>query len=515
MRRILLVLVVLLCPALAQAQFIWPGFGGGSGGSGTGGSGLPDATTGPLTYYVTATGSDTNPCTLALPCLTINTAVNKIPKRIRHLVTINVGVGNFAGAHLTGFLFEESTTSNRIIINGTPILATLAGGVNAGTATSGSNGDGGLTWGTLTSTGAGWTTNDLHGKVVAIVAGKRVGTSRTIVSNTADTVTITGNWGSSAPDATSQFEIRDWGTVINEGVLGPDGSYKAGVYIANNQPNRVNMSIYLSNLQFSGGSSVYTSAIWIHNAEVYMTLCKFDQNGVGILALQDAYVSLTTSVSYNTNTLLDSQGIVVKYLYISRVVADGGTAFSRMSPGNASISFNSLKNVGQAFSFFCFGEEASGAFQIYYNKLDGNGAVAIGTCASTLGAVGGNGMVLLQGNEIKNYGTTDAGGACVYVAGPWVVQVNSGSFTNCGTPGTTGVGAALKAENGARINYSDTTTFSTNGVDLAVGLKTASPLANVVTMSATELGTMTPRIVRTPLDGSWISNCNTTGCSYP
>jgi hypothetical protein len=63
-----------------------------------------------LNLYVDLAGNDANDCTGpgASACRTIQGAVDKVPKRIRHNVTITVGVGHFVGAVIEGFSVESS-----------------------------------------------------------------------------------------------------------------------------------------------------------------------------------------------------------------------------------------------------------------------------------------------------------------------------------------------------------------------------------------------------------------------
>lgn len=59
---------------------------------------------------------------------------------------------------------------------------------------------------TIKKTGAAWTVDEHIGRTVDIVSGTGNGQTAVVVSNTADTITITGTW-STVPDATSDFDI--------------------------------------------------------------------------------------------------------------------------------------------------------------------------------------------------------------------------------------------------------------------------------------------------------------------
>jgi hypothetical protein len=219
-----LALLALLVPGLALAQ---------ADGTpvrrrdllGTSSSLLPSslkATTAALNLYVETTGSDSNTCTsVAAPCLTIQGAVNKIPKTIRHPVTVTVGTGNFAGVTLDGFKYEPNSTpalGAYLNLKGTLSTATLDGGVATSTASSGTAGTANsVTWGTLTDTsqtadgGTGWVVDALRGFLVETLTGTGSGQIRPIHSNTDTAITVAGSW--TAPASGTTYAIRDWGTV--------------------------------------------------------------------------------------------------------------------------------------------------------------------------------------------------------------------------------------------------------------------------------------------------------------
>lgn len=61
------------------------------------------ATTAAINLYVETTGDDSSSGAQAEPLLTIQAAVNRVPRFIRHPVNIHVGAGDFAGASIAGF----------------------------------------------------------------------------------------------------------------------------------------------------------------------------------------------------------------------------------------------------------------------------------------------------------------------------------------------------------------------------------------------------------------------------
>jgi hypothetical protein len=194
------------------------------------------ATTSPLKLYVnpSATGaSDSNTCLNAVQaCLTPQGAYNKVPKQVKHPVTINLACGTYAaGAYVEGDSFLYDTTnggglspaiafSPGIIFSGALQNATLTSGSVTGTIASSTQGgtSNPSTSGTFTVTAAGWTINDLVGRFVQITGGTDVGEIRPINANTATVATIDGNWAVS-PDATSTFAIVATCSVIHDGIF--------------------------------------------------------------------------------------------------------------------------------------------------------------------------------------------------------------------------------------------------------------------------------------------------------
>lgn len=66
----------------------------------------------------------------------------------------------------------------------------------------------------ITKTGAGWTVNAYKGKIVNLISGTGSGQFKQILSNTADTITISGsNWDTN-PDATTHFTILELGNSL-------------------------------------------------------------------------------------------------------------------------------------------------------------------------------------------------------------------------------------------------------------------------------------------------------------
>lgn len=194
-------------------------------------------TLGAQTYFVDGTnGNDATACTgpTTSACATIQGAINKIPKLLRHTVTVSITAGTYAGFITSGFSVDESVANAvGLLIQGTLANSTMASGSATGTATGGTAG-GSQTFGTLVDSGATWTTNDLTGRLLC--------TSNTTVctpieSNTSTTITIDGAVGSVgsgwvAPVGGVTYAIQDAATVVNTAATLPDGPLASGVVIS-------------------------------------------------------------------------------------------------------------------------------------------------------------------------------------------------------------------------------------------------------------------------------------------
>lgn len=283
-------------------------------------------TTAPVSLYVETTGNDTNSCTSVLmPCLTIQGAIDKLPKRVKHPVTIAVGAGSFDGAVLTGVTFEFPASTAAppgglggayFYLKGTFVAPTLTTGTTSGTATSGTAGTSSTaTFGTLTDTSQAWTPNELVGLLVERTTGTGSTTSilpnrYVIVANTSDTLTIAGTW--TAPNATSTYAIRDWATTINPSVVFPPvasstsvSSARLGFVVWANQ-QAVTFNIVAAGIRFQLDNAL-EYGIYVHGLQPFQSANNLFEviggasNPVGItgqspiIATRNVFLGNTTS----------------------------------------------------------------------------------------------------------------------------------------------------------------------------------------------------------------------------
>lgn len=176
-------------------------------------------TYGNLVFFVDPAGDDTNSCTeAASPCRTFNGVYAKLPRIIRHNVTVNVAAGNYTfdsrwdGAQWSSA--DTSGTSGPIVdFIGPPLVdATLTTGTPTGTITSLVTTHPPLP--TITDSSQSWTTDELRGRFLIITSGAANKTMSVIVSNTATTITHTP-WGSATvPSVGDTYSIQTPAAII-------------------------------------------------------------------------------------------------------------------------------------------------------------------------------------------------------------------------------------------------------------------------------------------------------------
>jgi hypothetical protein len=195
-------------------------------------------TTADLTYYVRTTGNDGNSGTnVDSPLLTIQEAVDRIPKFISHAVVIDIGEGDFAGVTLDSFTY--STANSLLSLNGTLGNPTLTTGTASGTA------DGGDTL-TCVDSGQTWTVNELRGMLL------KVGTEyRVVRNNDATTINLIGPYTATASG--KAYELFEQKTAITSVGLNGEG----GIEISGGQARQRQSSWIVQDIKISGVSGIY------------------------------------------------------------------------------------------------------------------------------------------------------------------------------------------------------------------------------------------------------------------
>lgn len=241
------------------------------------------------TYYLDPTGSDSNPCvgTGTAACLTLNAVYAKIPRIVRHDITINVAAGSYTfDSRWDGVQFGTVNTSGitgpTVSIDGPALTAfTPATGTASGTLTVAATGSNPLP--IFTDGAQTWTVNDLRGQFLTMTSGVYSGRSMPIVANTATTIT-TQAWSTTNPLAGDTYAIQTpaatiTGTHSITGIVGNAGTISfrrltltsgasttaPTMYAAYNTQNII---LYLQNIQVLnpagvlGAAASYRSTAW-------------------------------------------------------------------------------------------------------------------------------------------------------------------------------------------------------------------------------------------------------------
>lgn len=118
---------------------------------------------------------------------------------------------------------------------------------------------------TLTSTGAGWSTNAWANQTVRITAGTGLGQRRRIVSNTATVLTVTPAW-TTTPTATSRFEIMNATRALTFGSFAINSASRLNFAVAGNYDGAFRGDRLILNLrQLVRPPEGFQYAVWLFN----------------------------------------------------------------------------------------------------------------------------------------------------------------------------------------------------------------------------------------------------------
>lgn len=422
-------------------------------------------TTADVVLYVDPTGSDSNACTASgtAACLTIQGALNKTAKMLRHRVTVNVAAGNYAGFLVSGFTFDASTqkTTAGLLINGTLGNVTPTTGSATGTATGGTAGSG-ITFGTLVQAGAGWTVDDFRGKLVNITAGTGSGAVRVITTNTADTLTIAGAW--TAPTGTSVFAI-----------IGPT-SVITSTTAAIPQPVSGSM-LAAAGFQITGNNGPQVGAIQIWNMGISLgSSAAFNITGpIGIILQQDLFTAGLGTVT--ANAVVTSTSTAYSAASIPLTVTNGGQLTVTQSllvdsngggvsvtSGRLAVSSTQINVAGGAASPGGITGSAEGSVNITSVRCD----CASAANSACLASSGGNGAATISPMRpsTMQFNTAVNVTNCTYglAAGP-----NSSIVGNTGVLSGNALAYSVMSSWGGSIYLSASTATITSGTaDMAI-----------------------------------------------
>ncbi len=437
--------------------------------------------------YVAPTGLDSNPGTALLPFLTIQAAIDLIPKNVRHLVTVNVAAGNYSGFALRGFsIAPQGSVQAGINIVSPLITATIGSGSTTGTITSKTNGSLSTpAFFVLNDSTQTWAVDALVGLIVEITLGVGLGSSGTIISNTATSMEITGvSFGGATIG--SGYTIKDRGAIIDTPVVLPlpvgatssSGTY--GIHVTSNR------------------SSAYGTAIQIDGFKVSL-------NANFAIRMED-----TTQLR-----------IERCHLAIAGSTSGLGASTLRMDgPGQVSISRTFINTVGGKDGIVIFGFGLNVGFSttiiagagLHQFSVAGGATINFTGCSIDGGGIGfsvSDGSVLLQGSRItdvssqairiksNNSAGTRSAPACF-------VTLSGVNISNCGTAVETSGLAFVDNSPGVAIGTGNTTAWSMiSGARVQVHASTTLTGTTEVNVdgTTTTLATMrgnSPKIVSSP-----------------
>ncbi len=319
-------------------------------------------TNGNLTFYVDPLGNDANQCTstTTAACLTIQGALNKAPKLLRHSLTVNIAAGSYAGFLLSGFRHDVGIqqATGGITISGTLANSTgLASGTATGTATAGTQGSH-ATYATLTDSGQAWTANDLRGRFLILTGGTGAPNTRVISSNTGTVITTVYTMVP-PPDATTTYAIQDAASIISTGIATPAAgdavsvANSTGVYVAGNDSDYTSgaTTVLIKNLRFQNVSAngiTVRSGIALALDAIQFADGSATSNRIlastGGSSVRIQYVSsMTSSTTLRHASLGESAGSAVLY----SLFQNGGVGIAATGPfGSTGLNITALETIG-------------------------------------------------------------------------------------------------------------------------------------------------------------------------
>jgi hypothetical protein len=369
------------------------------------------STTAAVTYFVDGTlGNDANLCTSSGSgaCLTIAGGLSKIPKVLRHLTTLSIAAGTYAGFVVSGFACDEGLqqSSGGLLITSTLATSTLATGSASGTATGGSAG-GNQIFGTLINSGATWTTNDLTGRFLCTSNALNC---VLIESNTSTTITIVGTtaigWVTPVGGVTT-YQIMDPAAVINTPATLPPGptnaaflnaavSNRAGVIVLDNTCSARSSMVTFQNLRVApstGGGFEFGGSAGYALVQVQVRPTASTARGIrsasGVVSgpfsapnLELFATDIFPSASSNPGIFWDSSSYMsLSGTFIRGISSGGKSQFCIDTATSINFQFDEISGCPNGIRFR--GPTTS-------NSQVGSGRIYCGSFASTVGIAIGN-----------------------------------------------------------------------------------------------------------------------------
>lgn len=418
-------------------------------------SSLPDNPT----IYMDPAGSDTNHgLTSDLPIKTLAALAKKIRGAVG-IVTVRLAAGSFA-LPSGQVLNLPDVAQGYVYLRGTA----TASGLGTRTASSGTSGSG-VTFGTVTDTTGGLTTNAWKGWILRFVTGANAGAMRFVRSNTATVFSIVGVFASAISNGDT-FVIEKPGTTITCTNHTHWNSQKMVIDYVDFQPTSTKA------IAFSG--EVTLNEVWLSSGGTLGGIrCHTGILNLG--ASPDAQADNLASNIYSglavtaSARLASINGGVINALKSAFLGTNGNVVFTGKSLG---VFVNCAFDAGSSLAISSTGCTGS----VIQCRFDGTGgtvggiAVAgqsnclISTC--DVSNTTGNGVSFTQGSTGVVTTLTGTGNSLYGLSaltGSRVTATNPGSNTLTGTSGDVQVGA-LGAKTWTLINgalAADTSDFAT------------------------------------------------------
>lgn len=446
-----------------------------------------------LNLFVDPTGSDSASClsTGTSACLTIPGARAKIPPRVRHPVVVTLAAGSYAGAYFTGFTFDpaDPTAGAYVKLTSALINATLATGSATGTATAGSAGSS-PTFGTLSDSGATWTTNDLRGYTLSLPSGTGSGQFKVICSNTGTVITICGTFSPAPVGASTTYAIMRGGAKITTAANYPASAsvataVGAGLIFSGTPQDLHSVSnagvfsvdqLWVAPATGNGITVLGDTAIQVVNSRIEPAgafISGAQLNAGKMFALQSSFLAAANSNGANGNVA----GISLPYLIrlSSSLVWGAGSGFGVQISGGSLITLNSM--VGNHATQLSVGGQVT-VTSVQSSRID---------CNSVASSFGYGATTPVNAGSLAPFGASifncDMSNCTTGVS-----LLGPGKFVHMSTVTGTGNATAISLAKGSKVQFASNNTF-TGTVELTVdsiagtiaGMRAETPKAFPIT----------------------------------
>ena len=406
-------------------------------------------TYGNLTLYVDPTGSDSGACTGTgtAACATIQGAVNKLPPRINHTVTINIAAGTYSALNVRGFTVD--ITSGSLNFVGAMQRATVATGSTSGTLTASSIATT-TDPSSQTDSGQTWTVNNLRGKFITVA-----GVSYPIAKNTATTV-----YGLSNTALSGAYTIDEPAVVIS------GNSSIQGILLGGTS------GLTFKNVKFTGTSGVTLSVAQNVNTTVF-TECSFEQGPSASSALSvSARFSLVRVSAFGLASASANLVTVIRGSTKPELVSSLNSVFWHQGTGQPfAVQAGAASSTGFSLNYFAGATATSGGV-LRFSPTGAESFLSSPVWRNYIECLSGSSVGLMIGPGVASTNPS--------AYGPAYVTIFT-TISGCGTAVEVSNGSTLTMGSGSGIVINNSTT----GISIIGGgkvdLRFSAPTFNTVT----------------------------------